>query len=84
MLNKNIYIHSRTLDSPIRGLKSIYGNQVCSVRFRDPKYPKGFVFLAKKLKGAKLPGKVLKPQDLDEKTHRSWRPQIGMAPSLTR
>ncbi|KRT81802.1 hypothetical protein AMK59_5284 [Oryctes borbonicus] len=73
-----------TLNSPIRGLKPIYGNKVCSVEFRDPQYPDGYVFLAKKLKGAKLPPRVLKPQDLNEESHRSWRPQIGMAPSTTR
>lgn len=62
----------------------IYGNIVVTVRFRDPKYTKGFVFPAKKLKGAKEPPRVLKPTDLDPQANRHWRAQIGMAPATQR
>ncbi|KAI4467869.1 3' exoribonuclease [Holotrichia oblita] len=84
LLSESYVPLNETVNSPIRGLKAIFGNKVCSTRFRDPKYPEGFIFLAKKLKGAKAPLRVLKPQDLDEQSHRNWRPQIGMAPSSTR
>lgn len=68
----------------MRGLKTITENIVYSVKFRDPKYPRGFVFPAKRLKGAKEPIRVLKPQDLDGPSSRNWRPQIGMAPATQR
>lgn len=75
---------SSSLASPVKGLPMIYGNIVVTVRFRDPKYTKGFVFPAKKLKGAKEPPRVLKPTDLDPQANRHWRAQIGMAPATQR
>lgn len=68
----------------MNGLSLIADNVVCCVRFRDPQYPKGFIFPAVKLKGAKTPLRVLKPQDLDPQANRNWRPIIGMAPSNVR
>ncbi|XP_022908631.2 5'-3' exoribonuclease 2 homolog [Onthophagus taurus] len=73
-----------TINSPIFGLKSIHDNKVCCIRYRDPKYNKEYIFPARKLKGAKTPPRVLKPQGMDDEGHRNWRPQIGMAPSTTR
>lgn len=73
-----------TLHAPIPGLDTVQNNQVFCVRYRDPQYPKGFVFPSVKLKGAKMPLKVLKPQDLDPEANRNWRPIIGMAPSTVR
>lgn len=72
------------MESPVRGLLTITENIVCCVKFRDPKYPKGFVFPAKRLKGAKEPLRVLKPLDFDNGGGRNWRPIIGMVPSTTR
>lgn len=66
------------------GLDTVTDNLVVSVKYRDPKYPKGFVFPAIKLKGAKSPSRVLKPEDLEDSGFKNWRPQIGMAPSNTR
>ncbi|XP_030746630.1 uncharacterized protein LOC115875348 [Sitophilus oryzae] len=37
--------------------------------------------LARKLKGAKDPPRVLKPEDLNPQANRDWRSQIGMAPA---
>ncbi|XP_050305461.1 5'-3' exoribonuclease 2 homolog [Anthonomus grandis grandis] len=73
-----------TLRSPVKGLPAIVGNIVVCVRFRDPKYTKGFKFPAKRLKGAKEPPRVLKPQDLDPQANRHWRSQVGMVPATQR
>lgn len=62
----------------------LYGNIVVCVRFRDPKYAAGFVFPARKLKCAKDPPKVLKPEDLTPEANRGWRAQVGMAPATQR
>ncbi|XP_072390493.1 5'-3' exoribonuclease 2 homolog [Diabrotica undecimpunctata] len=72
------------LNSPVSDLEPITENKVCTVRFRDPKYDKGFIFPAKRLEGAKDPPTVLKPGDLSREDNRNWRPQIGMARSNTR
>ncbi|XP_018324321.1 5'-3' exoribonuclease 2 homolog isoform X2 [Agrilus planipennis] len=69
------------LHSPVKGLTTIMHNSVMCVNFRDPKYPRGFIFPAKALKGAQPPARVLKPQDLDAANSRNWRPTIGMVPS---
>ncbi|KAL1493771.1 hypothetical protein ABEB36_009461 [Hypothenemus hampei] len=73
-----------SLASPIKGLPVIYGNIVVCVRFRDPKYTKGFIFPARKLRGAQEPPRVLKPQDLTPDANRHWRAQIGMVPATQR
>ncbi|RWS11136.1 exoribonuclease 2-like protein [Dinothrombium tinctorium] len=57
----------------------IYKNTVC-VQFDDPSFPSGFIFLAKKLKGAIPPKSVLKPLDYDN-SKGAWRPTIGLQPS---
>lgn len=54
------------------------------MRFRDPKYPKGYIFPARKLKGAKAPARVLKPTDLSFEANKNYRPIIGMVPSTQR
>lgn len=72
------------MNSPIESLAPLTDNFVCCVRFRDPKYKKGFKFPAKRLKGAKDPPRVLKPEDLMPQQNRNWRTQIGMAPATQR
>ncbi|CAG9766386.1 unnamed protein product [Ceutorhynchus assimilis] len=77
-------VKGEELNSPVKGLPVIYGNIVVCVRFRDPKYSKGYIFPAVKLKGAKEPPRVLKPEDLNPQANRNWRAQIGMAPATQR
>ncbi|XP_018563382.1 5'-3' exoribonuclease 2 homolog [Anoplophora glabripennis] len=72
------------LESPVKDLAPLTDNIVCCVRYRDPKYTRGFIFQARKLKGAKDPPKVLKPSDLAPEQNRNWRAQIGMAPATQR
>lgn len=72
------------LDSPVRSLGTLKDNVVCCVRFRDPKYRRGYKFPAKKLKNATDPPRVLKPEDLTAHENRQWRAQIGMAPATQR
>ncbi|XP_043525618.1 5'-3' exoribonuclease 2 homolog isoform X2 [Frieseomelitta varia] len=72
-----------TLPSPINSLP-VRNNKVYCVRFRDPKYNSNFIFPARKLKGAREPPRVLKPQDFDQmnrNTGNTWKPQIGFTPS---
>ncbi|XP_055908487.1 5'-3' exoribonuclease 2 homolog isoform X2 [Eupeodes corollae] len=61
------------LQSPIKGLKDICGNDVITVRYRDPKYDADFVFPAVRLENAIDPPNVLGPEDREE----GYRPQIG-------
>lgn len=63
----------RSLDSPIYGLDDIYNNNIVTIKFRDPKYPDGFIFEAKRLAGAIDPPTVLAP----EQRPSNYRPQIG-------
>ncbi|CAH0550389.1 unnamed protein product [Brassicogethes aeneus] len=72
------------LQSPVKGLDPLTDNVVCCVRYRDPKYPVGFIYPAKRLKGAKDPPRVLKPSDLEPQQNRNWRSQVGMAPATQR
>ncbi|XP_015439887.1 PREDICTED: 5'-3' exoribonuclease 2 homolog [Dufourea novaeangliae] len=72
-----------TLPSPINGLP-VRNNKVYCVRFRDPKYGSNYIFPARKLKGAREPPKVLKPQDFEQmnrNTGNNWKPQIGFTPA---
>lgn len=62
-----------SLDSPIYGLDDIYDNKVVTIRYRDPTYPDGFIFEAKRLPGAIEPPNVLAP----EQRSSNYRPQIG-------
>ncbi|XP_030745155.1 5'-3' exoribonuclease 2 homolog [Sitophilus oryzae] len=84
LLSEECLQKGTSLTSPVKGLPTLYENQVVCVRFRDPKYSKGFIFQARKLKGAKDPPRVLKPEDLDPQANRNWRSQIGMAPATQR
>jgi hypothetical protein len=43
----------RMYTSPVRGLRTVEGNRVVCVRFRDPKYPAEFVFPSVRLNGAR-------------------------------
>lgn len=66
-------VFRRTLDTPIAGQLDLENNQVLTVRYRDPKYPEGFIFEAKRLPGAIEPAAVLAP----ETKASNYRPQIG-------
>ncbi|XP_011881333.1 PREDICTED: 5'-3' exoribonuclease 2 homolog [Vollenhovia emeryi] len=72
-----------TLPSPVRGLP-VRNNKVYCIKFKDPKYGSNHIFLARKLKGAQEPSRVLKPQDFDAMNHKNggqWKPQIGFTRS---
>jgi 5'-3' exoribonuclease 2 len=65
----------RTFPSVIPGLHDCTDNRVITVKFRDPKYAKGFIFPARKLENAEEPPKVLK-QSIHE-GNPNYRPVIG-------
>lgn len=57
---------------------------VYSIKFKDPQFGSNYTFLARKLKGAKEPPRVLKPQDfeaMNRKNGGQWTPQIGFTRS---
>ncbi|XP_055377529.1 5'-3' exoribonuclease 2 homolog [Condylostylus longicornis] len=59
--------------SPIKGLTDIKGNNVLTVKYRDPKYDDDFIFPARRLPNAIDPPAVLKP----EGANPNYRPTIG-------
>ncbi|XP_002741181.1 5'-3' exoribonuclease 2 [Saccoglossus kowalevskii] len=64
--------------SPLPMLEDLRNTEVLSVSFRDPQYPEDHVFSAKLLPGAKLPERVLKPEDFNNRNpNTSYRPQVG-------
>lgn len=72
------YPFTSVLDSPIRGLIDIHNNRVVTVNYRDPKYPEGHKFEAKRLPGAIDPPNVLAPENRPS----NYRPQIGFNPNF--
>lgn len=66
------------LNSPIKGLPDIAGNEVITVRFRDPKYDSDYVFPAVRLENAIDPPNVLGPESREE----GYRPQIGFTRNM--
>lgn len=68
----------RCLESPIHGLTDVYNNKVVTISYRDPKYPDGFIFEAKRLPGAIDPPNVLAP----ESRPSNYRPQIGFTRNI--
>jgi len=67
-----------TYSSPLPQCEDFTNNGAISVLYRDPQYDPQFVFLAKMLKGAKIPEKTLKPKDFNQRfPGESYRPQLG-------
>jgi 5'-3' exoribonuclease 2 len=64
-----------TFESCVRGLHDITDNRVISVKIRDPVYPEGFIFPARKLPNAEEPPRVLKQKSDERNQH--YRPNIG-------
>lgn len=71
-------IRYRCLESPIYGLNDVYNNKVVTISYRDPKYPEGFVFEAKRLPGSIDPPNVLAPENRPS----NYRPQIGFTRNI--
>jgi len=64
--------------SPLPECEDFTNNGAISVLYQDPQYDPQFVFLAKMLKGAKIPEKTLKPKDFNQRSSGdSYRPQLG-------
>ena len=67
-----------TYSSPLPQCEDFKNNGAISVLFQDPQYEANFIFLAKMLKGAKIPEKTLKPSDFNKRfPNESYRPQLG-------
>ncbi|XP_032671869.1 5'-3' exoribonuclease 2 homolog [Odontomachus brunneus] len=83
LLSEDCVIEGGMVPSPVRGLP-VRNNKVYCVKFKDPKYSSSHIFPACKLKGAKEPPRVLKPQDFDlmnRDNRHQWKPQIGFTRS---
>ncbi|XP_075872017.1 5'-3' exoribonuclease 2 isoform X2 [Nelusetta ayraudi] len=80
-LDDDAILPDKTVVSPIPVLRDIQQNSSVGIKFCDPKFEDDFVFKAVLLPGAKIPSKVLKPEDFDRGGgHRGWRPQLGFNP----
>ncbi|XP_012232131.1 5'-3' exoribonuclease 2 homolog isoform X1 [Linepithema humile] len=83
LLSEDCVSDGGTLPSPVRGLP-VRNNKVYCVSYKDPTYSCNHIFLARKLKGAKEPPRVLKPQDFEAMNRNNgnqWKPQIGFVRS---
>ncbi|KAM8725999.1 5'-3' exoribonuclease 2 [Acanthopagrus schlegelii] len=80
-LDDDPILPDKTVMSPIPMLRDISQNSSIGVKFKDPQYADGFVFKAVLLSGAKLPDKVLKPEDFERGNRGPWRPQLGFNPN---
>ncbi len=63
--------------SPVDGCADLNDNKSICVLYKDPQFPPGYTFAAKRLKGAKEPARELKPGKWDDSQGR-YRPMIGM------
>ena len=69
--------------SPVRGLEPVTNNRVLCVRYRDPAFPKTYIFPAARLEGAVSPPNVLRPGDVagmgggGGRGGGNWRPRGG-------
>ncbi|KAM9839946.1 5'-3' exoribonuclease 2 [Aulostomus maculatus] len=80
-LDDDPILPDKTVMSPIPVLRDIAQNSAIGVKFKDPQYADGFVFKAVLLPNAKIPNKVLKPEDWEKGNRESWRPQLGFNPN---
>ncbi|KAK7906649.1 hypothetical protein WMY93_015261 [Mugilogobius chulae] len=80
-LDENPILPEKTVESPIPLLRDITHNFSIGVKFRDPQFADGHVFKAVMLPGAKIPVKVLKPEDFNQGGRQPWRPQLGFNPN---
>uniref|UniRef100_A0A3B3TYI4 5'-3' exoribonuclease n=2 Tax=Poecilia latipinna TaxID=48699 RepID=A0A3B3TYI4_9TELE len=80
-LDEDPILPDETVKSPVPLLRDISVNSAINVKFRDPQFAEGFVFKAVLLPGAKMPSKVLKPEDYERGARGPWRPQLGFNPN---
>lgn len=80
-LDDDPILPDKTVKSPVPVLRDISQNTSIGVKFKDPQYPDGFVFKAVLLPEAKIPSKVLKPEDWVRGNGQPWRPQLGFNPN---
>ncbi|CAD5210182.1 unnamed protein product [Bursaphelenchus xylophilus] len=55
----------------------IKANNCLMVAFRDPQFPKGYIFPATRLEGAVTPEATLKPEDWNTRRQGDYRPNTG-------
>ncbi|XP_069118532.1 5'-3' exoribonuclease 2 homolog [Argopecten irradians] len=69
-----------TVMCPVPTLHDTPDNRAIGVHYLDPVYEQGYIYKAKVLPGAKMPPRVLKPEDFNKnKPWKPWVPQIGMS-----
>ncbi|XP_064599809.1 5'-3' exoribonuclease 2-like, partial [Liolophura sinensis] len=75
---------SGTFKSPIPShLPDLTENRTITVKYQDPQYEEGYLFQAKVLPNAKMPDKVLKPEDFNNRhPGHNFRPQLGFTKSF--
>ncbi|XP_037541967.1 5'-3' exoribonuclease 2 [Nematolebias whitei] len=80
-LDDNPVLPDKMVMSPIPTLRDISQCTAINVKFKDPQFSEEFVFKAVLLPGAKIPSKVLKPEDWERRNREPWRPQLGFNPN---
>ncbi|XP_071750269.1 5'-3' exoribonuclease 2 homolog isoform X2 [Lepeophtheirus salmonis] len=70
-------VEEGSVRSPVSELADWHDNKAICVRYRDPEYAEGYIFPAKRLQNAKDPPCILKPEDLNPRNNREWRPNFG-------
>jgi 5'-3' exoribonuclease 2 len=76
--DEHAVIPSNAYTSPLPQCEDFVNSGAISVNFRDPQYAEGFIFPVKMLKNAKMPERVLKPEDFNRRyPGQQYRPQIG-------
>ncbi|XP_075263280.1 5'-3' exoribonuclease 2-like isoform X1 [Convolutriloba macropyga] len=73
-----------TFESPIPELPDLNHNKVLQICFQDPYFPPSHIYKATILPGCKMPEKVLKPGDWDNKRDGQFRPMIGFNRNMPR
>ena len=78
--DEHVILTGTDVKSPVPQLEDYPNNQAICVHYSDPRYGQGFIFEARMLSNAKVPDRVLKPEDFDRRfPGQSYRPQTGFS-----
>ncbi|XP_028409004.1 5'-3' exoribonuclease 2-like [Dendronephthya gigantea] len=82
MLDDQAILPSKCVPSPIPQLRDLTENLAIGIKFEDVNYGDDYVFKAQLLPNVTMPGRVLKPEDWNDK--RPYRPQLGFSRNTPR
>lgn len=82
MVDDQAILPNKCVSSPIPQLRDLTHNLTIGIKFEDIKYGEDFVFKARLLPTVSMPGRVLKPEDWNNR--QPYRPVIGFSPNTPR